>query len=99
MPMKKLERNNTYDCLWPYILRILGDKPAHAYILRKEVEKRFGFRPGKVTAYLVLYSLERKGYVETRKEGRRKVYTMTGKGKRLLGKAIDFYGERIKLLE
>ena len=98
MPLKKLERNNTYDCLWPYILRILIEKPSHAYILRKEVESRFGFKPGNVTAYLVLYSLKKKGYVEKKRVGRKQVYSITPKGKELLKKAVDFYSERAKLL-
>lgn len=99
MPLKKLERNNTYNCLWPYILRILKDKPSHAYVLRKEIESRFGFKPGNVTAYLVLYSLKKKGYVEKRKVGRKQVYNITPKGKELLKKAVDFYSERLKMLK
>ncbi|NIO21827.1 MAG: PadR family transcriptional regulator [Candidatus Aenigmarchaeota archaeon] len=99
MPLKKLEKNNTYDCLWPYILRILKDRPSHAYILRKEIEKRFGFKPGNVTAYLVLYSLRKKGYVEKKREGRKQVYNITDKGKNILKRSIEFYKERAKILE
>lgn len=98
MPLKKLERNNTYECLWPYVLRILKDKPSHAYVLRKEVERRFGFKPGNVTAYFVLYSLGKKGYVEKKKEGRKQVYSITRKGEDLLRKSIEFYKGRLKLL-
>ena len=98
MPLKKLERNNTYDCLWPYILRILKDKPMHAYIIRAEIERRFGFRPGNVTAYRVLYALRKRGYVEKTKEGMKQVYTITPKGSVLLKKAVGFYSKRVKLL-
>ncbi len=97
MPFRKLERNNTYDCLWPYILRILRDKPMHAYVLRKEVEQRFGFRPGNVTAYRVLYLLKKKGYVEKRKEGMKQVYSITQKGRSLLRQATKFYAGRAKM--
>ncbi|NIO22502.1 MAG: PadR family transcriptional regulator [Candidatus Aenigmarchaeota archaeon] len=99
MPLKKLEKNNTSECLWPYILRILKDKPSHAYVLRKEIERRFGFKPGNVTAYLVLYSLRKKGYVGKKKEGRKQVYSITKKGEEILRKSIKFYKERIKILE
>ena len=99
MPFKKLERNNTYDCLWPYVLRILREKPSHAYVLRKEIGKRFGFMPGNVTAYFVLYSLRKKGYVEKKKSGRKQVYTITRKGRDLLKKCVQFYRQRVKLLE
>jgi len=98
MPLKKLEKNNTYDCLWPYLLRILRDKPSHAYVLREEVHKRFGFLPGSVMAYLVLYSLSRRGYVKKRKEGRKQVYSITKKGENILRKSIEFYKGRAKIL-
>ncbi len=98
MPLEKLERNNTYDCLWPYVLRILKDGPSHAYVLREEVKRRFGFKPGNVTAYFVLYSLRKKGYVQKRRAGRKKIYTITPKGKQLLKKAVDFYSNRAKML-
>jgi len=98
MPFDKLERNNTYDCLWPYILRILREKPMHAYILRNEIEQRFGFRPGNVTAYRVLYSLKKRGYVEKRKEGMKQVYNITKKGRGLLRQAARFYSGRAKML-
>ncbi|MFH1237684.1 MAG: helix-turn-helix transcriptional regulator [Candidatus Aenigmatarchaeota archaeon] len=98
MPFVKLERNNTYDCLWPYILRILREKPMHAYVLRAETERRFGFRPGNVTAYRVLYSLRKKGYVEKTKDGMKQVYNITPKGKKLLKDAARFYRDRARML-
>ena len=98
MPLKKLERNNTLDCLWPYVLRILRDKPMHAYVLRGEIERRFGFRPGNVTAYRVLYSLKKRGDVEKTKEGMKQVYTITPKGNGLLKKAAGFYAKKAKML-
>lgn len=99
MPLKKLEKNNTYDCLWPYVLRILRDRPSHAYVLREEIKRRFGFKPGNVTAYFVLYLLRKKGYVEKKREGRKQVYSITKKGKDLLKKSVEFYRERAKLLK
>ena len=82
-----------------YILKILSEKPAHAYLLRKEVERLFGFRPGPVTAYKVLYDLKRDGLVEKRLEGRVKIYKITQKGRKELEKIIDFYRGQIKLLQ
>ena len=98
MPMKRITKSNTTDCLWPYILRILKDRPSHGYVLRKEIEKRFGFTVGRITAYKVLYSLKRKGYVRKKQEGRKQVYTITKKGEDLLKEGIDFYLGRAKLL-
>jgi len=71
----------------------------HAYAIRKETETRFGFRPGTMTAYKVLYLMRRAGLVKKTKDERRVVYSITPKGKEDLKKAIDFYKQRIKLLE
>ena len=99
MPLKRLKELNTTECLWIYILKLLGESPMHAYALREQIRKRFGFRPGTVTAYKVLYLLDRGGLVEKRPSGRQRVYSLTDKGKKALNEAIDFYRERIRLLE
>jgi PadR family transcriptional regulator PadR len=99
MHLKRLEKLNTKDCLWMYVLGILKKKPMHAYVIRKEIEKRFGFRPGTVTAYRVLYKLRGSGLVRKTKDNRRVVYSITAKGRQDLKKAIDFYKHKIKLLE
>ena len=98
MPFERLKQLNTKECLWIYILRILSDEPAHAYVIRKKIQKKFGFTPGTMTAYKVLYLLKRKGYVKKTISGRKKIYTLTEKGRTELKKAIDFYKSTIKLL-
>ncbi len=97
--IKRLEKLNTRECLWVYILGILRKNPIHAYAIRKEIQDRFGFRPGSVTAYKVLYDLRKFGLVRRSKEGRRVIYNITPKGREDLKKAVGFYRERIKLLE
>lgn len=89
---------NTKECLWIYILRILQDGPVHAYALRKEIEQRFGFKPGTVTAYKVLYSLSKSGFVKKTISGRQKVYALTPAGKKAMKDAIAFYKSRVKAL-
>ncbi|MBN2330894.1 MAG: PadR family transcriptional regulator [Candidatus Aenigmarchaeota archaeon] len=97
--LRRLADLNTKDCLWIYILRILQDRETHAYMLRKQIEDRFGFKPGTVTAYRVLYHLTGKGFVSKKAEGRRKIYYITEKGKEALKDAITFYKGQIKSLE
>ena len=96
--LKRLEDMNRRECLWIYILRILRDTPMHAYALRREIEKRFGFRPGTVTSYRVIYSLSSGGFVSKKTEGRRKMYHITEKGKRELESAARFYESQSQLL-
>ncbi len=97
-PMKRLVKLNTQECLWPYILKILKEKPAHAYILRQEIKKRFDFLPGQVTSYTTLYSLKKQGFVSKEKKDRLVVYTITEKGKQALKQSQDFYRNTTKKL-
>ena len=98
MPLERLRFLNTKDCLWVYILRVLQDGPTHAYVVREEIDKRFGFRPGTVTAYKVLYLLSKSGYVKKTVSGRQKVYALTPAGRKALKDAIGFYKSRVKAL-
>lgn len=98
MPLKRLVHLNTKECLWIYILRILKDRPTHAYSIRKEIETRFGFKPGTMTAYKVLYQLKLGGLVTKKTQGRKRVYSITPRGRSELKKALDFYRERVRLL-
>ncbi len=99
MPLKRLRELNTTDNLWMYILKLLGENPMHAYAIREKISRRFGFRPGTVTAYKVLYLLKKQGLVSKEASGRHKVYTITPEGRKALMEAVDFYRERISMLE
>jgi DNA-binding PadR family transcriptional regulator len=98
-PLSRLVHLNTKECLWIYILRILKDGPTHAYTIRREIEKRFGFKPGTMTAYKVLYLLKKAGLVRKTAEGRRKIYKITPEGRKALREAVKFYKDRIKVLK
>lgn len=63
----------------------------HAYHIRKEIHSRYTFQPGVMTAYKVLYLLHKKGFVSQTQEGRKRVYTITPKGKKELERAATFY--------
>ncbi len=84
MPSKRLKEKLTKENLWLYILSLLKEREMYGYELREAVQKKFGFKPGNVTAYRVLYSLKRKGLVsivEKAAEGReRKYYAVTKSG-------------------
>ncbi len=97
--LNRLVELNTKDCLWVYILRILKEKPMHGYLIRSEIEKRFSFKPGTMTAYKVLYLLTRAGLVKKTQEGRKRVYIITPKGRQELSQAVKFYNERVSLLK
>jgi len=85
--IKRLSKNLTTGLLWVYILSILRKKDFHAYALRNEVSKRFGFLPGNVTAYVVLYKLESRAFVKSKQRENKKIYSITKNGVNLLKEA------------
>lgn len=93
MPLKRLVKSTTKENLWLYILTLIKREPMYAYAIRKKVKDEFGFEIGNVTAYLVLYSLEKKGFVATEwsmHDGRqRKYYRINKKGLKALDEGIE----------
>ena len=96
--IKRLKRLNTTECLWVYVLKMLSKGPSHGYALRKQISEEFGFIPGNVTAYKVLYDLQQMGLVRKHREGMKRVYEITDKGKKDLKSAAGFYSGLAKRL-
>ncbi len=93
-PGKRLKKYLTSGNLWIYILSLIkSKKKMYAYTLNKEMEKEFGFESNKVMIYLVLYRLEGEGFIGSKFEERRKYYTITKKGKKLLKNAKKYLKE------
>lgn len=82
------------ELLWIYILTLLKKQSSHAYVLRKKIEEEFSFTPGKVSAYVVLYKLKSRGYVSSKKNEAKKIYSITSKGKFLLKEAQKVLKEK-----
>lgn len=98
MPLERLTKLNTKESLWLYVISLLKVKPMHAYVLKKEIENKFGFKTGNMTVYKVLYLLSRGKYVVKQKKGRRVVYSVTEKGTNALDKAKEFYRNQVERL-
>jgi DNA-binding PadR family transcriptional regulator len=101
--VKRLERKTTKEVLWPYILRLLQERPMYGYELRQEINKRFGWKPPMVTSYTVLYRLQRDGYLtiewkEQRGKPARKYYKITKKGQEILTQAEEYLSDLCKKL-
>jgi len=81
------------------VLRLVADNTTHGYKIIRTIQKRYGVYLGPSTIYPLLNRLAKKGYVTcewvfpSRKHGLkvklranpRKVYTITQKGRTLLG--------------
>lgn len=99
LPFDRLKKTNTIDNLWIYILSLAKKEAVYAYKLRKQIEEKFNFKPGTVSAYRVLYRLEIEGFVKSEQVGRRRIYKITSRGEREIKKALNFYRKIIKILE
>ena len=99
LPSARLQKMNTIGNLWIYILSLLKKRPVYGYELQKVISKNFGFTPGKITSYRVLYRLENENFVKSKTEKMKRVYEITEKGKKELKKAKEFYKNLAKIIE
>ncbi len=99
LPIQKLEKSNTKENLWIYILALLDKKPLYGWEIPKLIEQNFGFRPGKITPYRVFYRLQADGFVTSEMENRRRIYKITPKGKKELTAAKSFYKNTLSKLD
>ncbi|MDK2948930.1 MAG: PadR family transcriptional regulator, regulatory protein PadR [Patescibacteria group bacterium] len=90
-PYERFIKTNTKENLWIYILIILKRGPHYAWDMYLTIEKEFGFKPGNITPYRVLYRLEEQKYVESEMIDRKRMYKITPLGEKELQKAKDFY--------
>jgi len=102
--MERLKEKLTKEVLWIYILSLLKERPMYAYELKNKIREKFNFEPATVSSYVVLYKLEKGGYVssewqesETGKPSR-KYYELTEEGKKLLEEGIKFIEDMTKNL-
>lgn len=96
--MERLKRKTTDELMWPYVLRLLNERPMYTYELRKKIQERFGWKPPLVTSYTVLYRLKRKGYVtmewhQRRGKPARKYYKITAEGRKLMRQARKYFDD------
>lgn len=96
--MQQLKRKTTDELMWPYVLRLLHERPMYVYEIRQKIQERFGWKPPLVTSYTVLYRLNRKKYVtikwrQQRGKPARKYYKITAKGRKLMRQAKEYFDD------
>ena len=99
LPIKRLEKSNTKENLWIYILYLLQKKSTYGWEILDLIEKKFKFKPGRITPYRVLYRLEKNNFVKSKMKERRRMYQITKKGEEELKRAKEFYEEILKKLK
>jgi len=95
-PFERFKDSITVDNLWLYILLLLKKRDMYPYEVRDEIEKQFGFKPGNMTAYIVLKRLSNEKYIKIskvikEKGPERNYYSITEKGKKELQKTKALY--------
>ena len=93
---RRLVRKLTVENLWLYVLSLLKEGPLYGYEVAKRIEERFGFKPGRVTCYIVLHKLQSEGLIASVGTGadsegpQRKYYILTKEGEKALEIAKGF---------
>ena len=98
LPAERLEKSNTTENLWLYILVLLRDQSRYGWEIPKLIEDKFNFRPGKITPYRVFYRLESDGFATSYIKERRRIYEITDMGKKELNKAKIIYKNILNIL-
>jgi len=99
LPIERLQKSNTKENLWIYILTLLKEREIYGWEIQSLIEKKFNFRPGLITPYRVLYRLEKDGFVKSELKERKRVYKITEKGMEELKKAKNFYQKILNKLK
>jgi len=92
LPLRRLRESLTKGNLWLYIFALLRERPRYPYKIADLIEERFGWKPARVTTYIVLKRLQAEGYVRVavrvNERGRtRHYYVLTEKGEELFEEA------------
>jgi DNA-binding PadR family transcriptional regulator len=102
---RRLVKKATVENLWIYILSLLRSGPRYGYEIRDLIRSEYGFEPGKVSAYVVIYKLVKGGYISPRGGGGRgpgpprKYYEITDRGIELLETGLGFLEETLERLK
>lgn len=105
MALRRLEQKLTKENLWIYILHLLRGGPLYAYEIRDKIRVSFGFETATITVYVVLYKMEREGFVTSAAERRapsnivRRYYSLTEVGLRALEEGRKMLSRTLNLLE
>ncbi len=73
------------------ILWLLTKRDMYGQELAEELGEMRGIKPNPGTLYPALRELEKRGLVDTRKEGRKKYYVLTDAGRKGAGEACEYF--------
>ncbi len=65
-----------------FILKRIATSPSTGYGIMKECYEKLGYKPSAGSIYPLLKSMEREGIIVSNREGRKVIYSLSGKGKK-----------------
>lgn len=92
-PIERLRKKVQKENLWFFIFCLLERRDMYGFEIRNAIKDEFGFLSGNVTAYKVLYLLERGKYVKKTNKGNKTYYSITKSGRAQLKLARKFFAE------
>jgi len=78
------------------VLTMLYRRPKHGYRLIKKIHRNFGVLLSPGTLYPFLYNLKEKKLVEMNEKKRKKIYSLTPRGKQKALKLFKYYQKTCK---
>ena len=81
------------------VLKALEQKPLSGYALMKFIEDKIGTKPSPGSMYPLLDDLTKESFVTCKKEGRKKIYSLTKEGKNKLKELAQQKETLIKRME
>jgi len=85
-----------------YTLVLLNEGPRHGYELMEELEKKLGKKPSPGQIYPLLKKLEGSGLISHKVvklgDRERKVYTLTGEGKRTAARVMGRFSDVVSII-
>jgi len=92
--VNRTEKAVEYGFLWIKVLKLLKRR-SHKYI---EVQRSLNPRPHLATLHATLLMMQKMGLVKRLKEGHNSVYSITEKGEKVLGRAVNHLRTQIRMI-
>lgn len=87
--LKKMHERIIKNFMDILVLVELRNKPMSGYDVIGFIHRKFSLLVSSGTVYSLLYSMERKGLIEARKNDRKRVYKLTEKGEETIETILD----------
>ncbi len=93
---KELAKDFRKGLLKFFILKMLTREEMHGYAMMSRIEEVSGWRPSSGSLHPALMKLQAAGYIKSKTQGMKKVFSITKKGKDLIQQLDDNFDMGLK---